>query len=801
MKHNLHISNRIFSAIFFAALMLYAAEVWGAVYATYSLSDLTQTTLTYEKSGLTSNDQKLNKGERKVEVPCSSASGTLYLSGTGAQADRFASIYGTNGTVLDASRKIAMTDGYGSGISFTSADILTEGGKYYIVFGNVDGSDYKITAFKYTLSSACAAACVAPTSVGISGTTSYTEGETISLTAAATGGSGTETYQWYKGGTAEGNKIAGATNATYTKASCTTADAGNYYCAISTGSTCSTFSSAYAVSVSNPNVKTVYLNPNEYGDWSKGDERYAIYCFGSGDAWYDFTSFDAGCEGTLYRATVDKKYTGYVICRMDGGTTENNWGNVWDQTYDLIAANGIYCKITGKNTTDNKATYTYENKPFKVCVSGTWLRFKGETITLTATCAGATHFQWYKGDNVELVGQTSSTLTISDCDLSDAANYYCKAWIISGAENATGSSIYGVKVPYLEYQTRTGDGSTGGDNKRIPLIRANESDEIATCSIYPGVAWGYEYAIYDGFELHGNNGTMDRSNCSGWNMDQSGKRCKWDTDKEGTYHFYVSFSESSFTYYNVSITCPPMSQDGGVPIYMENTPTMTAEGWNNLYYRIGKGKYDNEDSRNYATAQLMTLVPGTARFYQTTTPDWDHDFWAWHIGNNCGSQGDGYAIYQTHSSSEYVITQSINFSGDEIPAGNGWTIYVNDESGIGKDWLNDNCYFHGYTHTSGMLQHNASIGSTENGKIRVTYTHYDNSAQTSEAKTARTLNNLAHTCILTITAVPDCGYQVATLKVNGVDFTSGTTHILDADATITATFTDATHTIRSIPAM
>ncbi|MBQ1859120.1 MAG: InlB B-repeat-containing protein, partial [Paludibacteraceae bacterium] len=307
-------------------------------------------------------------------------------------------------------------------------------------------------------------------------------------------------------------------------------------------------------------------------------------------------------------------------------------------------------------------------------------------------------------------------------------------------------------------------------------------------------AWGYEYAIYDGFELHGNNGTMDRSNCSGWNMDQSGKRCKWDTDKEGTYHFYVSFSESSFTYYNVSITCPPMSQDGGVPIYMENTPTMTAEGWNNLYYRIGKGKYDNEDSRNYATAQLMTLVPGTARFYQTTTPDWDHDFWAWHIGNNCGSQGDGYAIYQTHSSSEYVITQSINFSGDEIPAG-GWTIYVNAASGQGTDWLNDNCYFHGYTHTSGMLQHNASIGSTENGKIRVTYTHYDNSAQTSEGYDDRALNSLAHTCILTITALPDNGYRCTSLRVNGVDFTSGTTHILDADATITATFDHATYTV------
>ena len=58
-------------------LTLACGNVWGAVYKTYSLSDLTNSSLTYEVTGLSSNDQKLNKGERKVEVPCASASGTL----------------------------------------------------------------------------------------------------------------------------------------------------------------------------------------------------------------------------------------------------------------------------------------------------------------------------------------------------------------------------------------------------------------------------------------------------------------------------------------------------------------------------------------------------------------------------------------------------------------------------------------------------------------------------------------------------------------------------------------------------
>ena len=682
-----------------------------------------------------------------------------------------------------------------TGGTFNSLTSITGSSTTVVVGSPSTNNNYQVSAVSVTFTEA--AACVAPTSVGISGTQSYTEGGTISLTAAATGGTGTPSYQWYKGGTAAGNKITGATSATFSKASCTTGDAGNYYCEVSTGSTCSTFSAVYPVTVSPvPTTRTVYLNPNEYANWSKGDERYAIYCFGSGDAWYDFTSFDAGCEGTLYKAEVDKKYTDYVICRMNGATTENNWSNKWDQTYDITAADGIYCTITGMSGNPAKADYIYNFKPKDVCVSGTWLAFTGETITLTATSAGATNFQWYKGGTEEsnkITGATSATYTKTSCTCADAGNYYCKAWVSGHESEATFSDVggYGVKIPYLEYQT-PGDGA---DNTKVPFTRGSTSDEWAECTVYPGVAWGYEFAINDGFTRYGNSGTKERSNSTDkWTMSTDHDWCKWNTDKEGTYHFYIDFSNATLTPIQANIVYPPMAQEGGVPIYMEKTAAMTDEGWNNLYYRIGKGKYGNGDDRNYATAQLMTLVPGTARFYQTATPDWDHDFWAWHIGNNCGSQGDGFAIYNTKSSSEYEITQSINFSGDEIPAG-GWTIYVNAASGIGQDELNNNCYFHGYTHTSGMLQHNLSVGATVNGQIRVTYTHHDNTAQTSEDYAARTLNDLAHTCILTITAVPDNGYRCTSLQVNGVDFTSGTTHILDANATITATFDHATYTV------
>ena len=246
-------------ALILCVLAMSVGQMWGEVYKTYSLSDLTNTSLTYEKTGLSDNDQKLNKGERKVEVPCASASGTLYLSGTGAKADRYASIWGSNGTAVDATRKIAMTEGYGSGISFTSADILTEGGKYYIIFSNVDGADYKINAFKYTLSAACGGGgCTAPSSVSVDATNTngwrYSLGETIDLTCTAEGGTGTKTYQWQKYIGSTWTDINTATNASAGTArlqiaNCTSSDGGSYRCVVSTGATCSLASDGYWVRV------------------------------------------------------------------------------------------------------------------------------------------------------------------------------------------------------------------------------------------------------------------------------------------------------------------------------------------------------------------------------------------------------------------------------------------------------------------------------------------------------------------------------------------------------------------------
>lgn len=63
--------------------------------------------------------------------------------------------------------------------------------------------------------------------------TAFYTGDAIELTAALSEGNGAITYQWYKGGTEEANKLTGKTAAKLEIASCVEGDAGDYYCVAS----------------------------------------------------------------------------------------------------------------------------------------------------------------------------------------------------------------------------------------------------------------------------------------------------------------------------------------------------------------------------------------------------------------------------------------------------------------------------------------------------------------------------------------------------------------------------------------
>jgi hypothetical protein len=76
--------------------------------------------------------------------------------------------------------------------------------------------------------------------------------------------------------------------------------------------------------------KNVFLKP---GLWNVDGARYAAYVWdGQGDKWYDFAAAE---EAGVYTAAVPDSYTGMILVRMNGQTTENNWDNKWNQTADI----------------------------------------------------------------------------------------------------------------------------------------------------------------------------------------------------------------------------------------------------------------------------------------------------------------------------------------------------------------------------------------------------------------------------------------------------------------------------------
>ena len=191
------------------------------------------------------------------------------------------------------------------------------------------------------------AACVAPTSVSITGTNKYLGGQTISLTATPTGETGTPSYQWQKKinsvwtDLSNGNGISGATAANLQISSCTHANSGGYRCIVSTGEGCETKSHAdntdgYGVHVFSIHGK--YTSDANYSDneitWTSGTTGTATihmdakktylfkvwsnngYYYGHGantneDFMFQPTTWDCGVSNNEMRlfTTVEGDYT------------------------------------------------------------------------------------------------------------------------------------------------------------------------------------------------------------------------------------------------------------------------------------------------------------------------------------------------------------------------------------------------------------------------------------------------------------------------------------------------------------
>ena len=532
---------------------------------------------------------------------------------------------------------------------------------------------------------------------------------------------------------------------------------------------------------STPATKTLYLKPG--ANWlQKGGEvnpRFAVYCFGNGEAWYDLEAVDAGCEqGTVYKAVVNSGYTNCIFCRMKGDDPENNWANKWNQTGDLTMPTlsaGLYS--TPDDQWDGGTDAQWATQPLALCVSGTWLCFAGEQMTLTATSTGATSYQWYKGGTAEsnkIDGATEATYIKRSFAYEDAGDYYCKSRIGDGPE------LTSEKLTVKTLRVYINVGRNGAEYGHIDLSNTDPDHNKAAGMIFMGKDYDYAFSVADGCgNYHGqdNNketGAMWSGNCTNWTMD-SDKQCYIRTANGATYTFIVDYT--SFTLPKVSVVYPSDHQEAGKVIYLDNNVLK----WEHPHYRIGK--------ENHTQKAEMTLVTGTENLYQYTTLDYV-GLVAWHIADNCGWSGDGNSIYKTNTGDSYAITNSINFEGGAATP-DVITITPSTDHSTGTDSYNNNCEFYSYTLEPVMKTRNVEIVAPAHGSITITYTDVDGTEKSFDSGN----KDLAHTCILTVTTTPECGYKQETLTANGVAIPVTGRHVLSANATVEATFSPQTYSI------
>lgn len=411
-------------------------------------------------------------------------------------------------------------------------------------------------------------------------------------------------------------------------------------------------------------------------------------------------------------------------------------------------------------------------------INGTYHFFPGETITLTVTPPADADpadctYQWQKkvnSDYEDIDGETTTTYTKAEATIEDVGHYRC---VVSSEGYCDEIAEYDVKC--LQLYVYWDDKS---DKSNQAFTKVDGTTATTSIKLEHGL-YTYYFKITDGCgNWYGNTGTMESNNCTNWSMNANA-HCGLTTTKLGTYVFTVDYSE--LTKLRVSVTYPSGNQEAGKVIYWDNnvlnwTHSNNADGTNKIYYRIGHGDHNNKIA--------MDLVPGTANLYKVTTSKYDN-FDVWHVANN-GCWSNLHSIYKTNTGDNWAATQATAFEPNPVTA-SAITVTPTTEHSTGNRDINNNCEFYNYDITEGMKTWNAEVIEPTNGTITVEYIHHDGTAVNNFTSGTR---DLAHTCLLTITATPDAGYSLTSLTVNDVPFTSGNVHTLTADAVIKATWTE-----------
>ena len=149
----------------------------------------------------------------------------------------------------------------------------------------------------------------------------------------------------------------------------------------------------------------VYLKVDP--QWKSDGARFAAYFWGgSGEKWESMTEVSG--QENMYTCAIPSGRTSVIFCRMNGGTTANNWNNKWNQTVDLTLGSHMFT-----------ITDPWNNGGAK----GAWSNFAAGTYTTTLGISGTGAKVYYNNGEPVIEGASAGYVSLNG-DFQKGQTYY-----------------------------------------------------------------------------------------------------------------------------------------------------------------------------------------------------------------------------------------------------------------------------------------------------------------------------------------------------------------------------------------
>lgn len=538
-------------------------------------------------------------------------------------------------------------------------------------------------------------------------------------------------------------------------------------------------------------------------DWTN------VYVHFYKDSYWDNTngsgsSTDGNCVSTqqmtydsslgLYKYTYTGTYCEYISFTKD---EQSNYGNFYNTQAvyrgDFLTSNPIFIPNSG-GTTESKNGTTYYTQ-------GQWVSTTTRTVYLATDWATPKAYCWNTyGEQFAWSGEAMTLVEGKTYDGHPIYSYTTKYDASSikfsnDGDDATGDLTltdgqlyYSGSWRTYEYDHIIKSGSTvvwdlaDEDASYWPSTYMYRMHYVASAEFdaYSKLANNQRYKTYDA-DTYNAKFLFINNNTPTWTdyrftTDITGDPCDVDGVTLFTYPKTTSYSDAH-NKLDWQVTQNAKKATGGKKIYIDLTGGGT---WNSsAHLKLGTGWF----TRTIAG----TKVTGTDKLYCITILN--DTYYEKYVltstqGSNASSQsadgnyGYGYTGITNaaaHAGANRSAFQPYNISADST------LILSSGEGSSPKVWSVTK--MEGHTHS-------VTITAPSHGTITVSYTDED---ETTPEVTSGTFN-VARTCVLTISAEGDTGYDLSTLTVNGVAHTSGNTYIIRDDITVAATFAAKTYT-------